>query len=353
MKPTLVATADSSPPTPDTFVVELTTRCNHDCLHCYNCWKGPVDYPEGQLGTAETIELLDRLIEETGSGLITLTGGEPLLRADLFEIVDHLHARSVTVNLISNGSLLTEQAIDRLCPNKISIWELPLLSVEREIHDRMSAAPGAFDKVTEAVADLKLRDQSVVGVFVATKLNLPTFEETVELAVALGMDGLMFNRFNPGGRGLDNLDLLQASPAELQAALDTAERLSKEYGLSISCSIAMPPCLFDTGRYKRLTFGFCAAGTDRAYYAVDPQGLLRPCNHSPTILGDLKQHSFAELSSSPAMGEFMEARPDFCRGCSLEQECQGGCKAAGEACNGSACDLDPFLRTFGHLAKRP
>jgi radical SAM protein with 4Fe4S-binding SPASM domain len=340
-------------PRQDSFVFEVTQRCNHDCPHCYNAWKNPVDYPMGELGTAETLAMLGKLLDETGASLVSLTGGEPMLRPDIHEIVDSLRSRGITVNLITNGSLLDDAAIARLAPDKISVFELPLLSVERAIHDRMSGKAGAFDRATAAMAELKLRRQRVVGVFVATKLNLPTWRETAELAVALGLDGIMFNRFNPGGAGIKNLKMLQASPAEVQAALDIAEEMSARYELPISCSIAMPPCLFDTKRYKRLTFGFCAAGTARAYYTLDPLGNIRPCNHTPTILGNIRQTTFEAMAESERMRDFCQARPAFCGGCRLEMECLGGCKAAAEAATGSAWDCDPFLTAFGREAKRP
>jgi len=335
----------------NSFVFELTTRCNHDCLHCYNAWKNPVDYPRGvELSTGETLEMYAKLLDQTGASLVSLTGGEPLLRPDFFEIVDFLSERGLAVNLITNGTLLSDETIARLSGGKMSIFELPLLSVEREIHDRMSGAPAAFDKVTGAIAELKLRGERVVAVFVATRLNLPTWRETAELAVALGVDGVMFNRFNPGGRGGENIELLQAPPEEVQAALDIAEEISAEYELSISCSIAMPPCLLEVKKYERLTFGFCAAGTERAYYTLDPLGNVRPCNHSTLVLGNIRETSFAEMSAGPAMEEFMAARPEFCAGCSLEHECLGGCKAAAEACCGSPWKSDPFLAAYQHQA---
>lgn len=347
-----------------TFVFEVTQRCNHECLHCYNAWKNGRPYPMGELATAPTLAMLGAMLEQTGARLVTLSGGEPFLRADIFEIVDFLASRGAGVNMISNGSLITPEGIERL-KGKISIWELPLLSVERAIHDRMSGRAGAFDDVTMAVAELKAARQRVVCVFVATKLNLPTWKETAELAVALGADGIMFNRFNPGGTGGRNVELLQASPAELTAAMDIAEAVSEEYKLPISCSIAMPPCLFDTGKYKRLTFGFCAAGTERAYYTLDPLGNVRPCNHSTTILGNIRKDAkptdakpqageglFRRMAEGEAMGRFKEARPAFCAGCKLELQCQGGCKAAAEACFGDVAACDPFLRAFAGQAKK-
>ena len=337
----------------DSFVFEVTQRCNHDCLHCYNAWKNPVDYPMGELGTAETLDMLAKALDETDASLVSLSGGEPMLRADVYEIVDFLNGRGVTVNLITNGTLLDESAVARLAPGKISIFELPLLSSDRDVHDRMSGAPGAFDRVTMAIADLKAVGQRVVCVFVATKLNLPGWREAAEVAVALGADGIMFNRFNPGGRGAENVERLQATPEEVAAALDVAQEVRQEYELPISCSIAMPPCLFDHARWPKLTFGFCAAGTERAYYTLDPLGNVRPCNHSTLILGNVRERGFWELADSAAMREFMAARPAFCAGCRLEDECLGGCKASAEVCRGSAWVCDPFLEAFGAQAVKP
>jgi len=335
------------------IVVEVTERCNHACLHCYNVWKNPARYPGGELGPAETLALVERLVEQTGAGLVTLTGGEPLLRTDLFELVDALAGRGLELNLITNGTLLDEAAVARLLPDKISLFELPLLSAERAIHDRLSGAPGAFDRVTAAMAELKLRRQAVIGVFVATRLNAATFVETAELAVALGLDGLMLNRFNPGGAGLAHLQQLQLDPAALERLLEQAEQIAAEYELPISCSIAMPPCLIRTERFERLSFGFCAAGTDRAYYTMDPLGNLRPCNHSPTILGNLAQQSFAELAGGESMQRFMRAHPALCAGCALELTCLGGCKAAAEACCGSPWEADPFLAAYRDQMRKP
>jgi radical SAM protein with 4Fe4S-binding SPASM domain len=113
--------------------------------------------------------------------------------------------------------------------------------------------------------------------------------------------------------------------------------------IHFSCSIPIQPCLIETSVYPNLNFGFCAAGTERAYYALDPLGNLRPCNHTPTVLGNLLEESFVDLIAPERMREFVEAVPALCAPCALRDTCQGGCKAAAQVCYGSLTTEEPFL----------
>jgi radical SAM protein with 4Fe4S-binding SPASM domain len=92
-----------------------------------------------------------------------------------------------------------------------------------------------------------------------------------------------------------------------------------------------------------LGFGFCAAGSERAYYTLDPLGNLRPCNHTHTILGNLFDEPFAALIAPERMDAFTRAIPAFCAECARRSECQGGCKAAAQVCYGSLTAEEPFL----------
>jgi len=98
-----------------------------------------------------------------------------------------------------------------------------------------------------------------------------------------------------------------------------------------------------------VSFGFCSAGTDRAYYAIDPLGNLRPCNHSDTILGNLLVESFAALTAPGRISNFASAIPAFCSDCDHRLECQGGCKASAQVCYGSLTAEEPFLH-YNHAA---
>lgn len=328
------------------LIFEVTQRCNHACLHCYNVWQGEPSpqYPRGELDTPRTLSLLGKALDETVCHHVTLTGGEPLLRTDLDLLLDYLRQRNVLVTIISNGRLLTDERIPSLLERGVALFELPLLSHYRATHDLLSAAPGAWDRVLSALAHIRLHHGQVVTAFVATCLNIGHIYETIKLAFAFGARAVMFNRFNPGGRGRLHLQELLPTVEQVRDALAMAESASVEFGIPISCSIPIQPCLIDTSLYPHIGFGYCSVGTERAYYTLDPLGNVRPCNHSTTILGNLFTESFGDLVSSERLHCFVESLPAYCAACEQRVLCQGGCKAAAQVCYGSLLEVEPFLK---------
>jgi radical SAM protein with 4Fe4S-binding SPASM domain len=340
------------------LIFETTQQCNHACLHCYNIWNPAAtskqaNYPKGQLDTATTLELLNKSLDETRCSHVTLTGGETLLRKDLPQILELLQERNVTSTIISNGRLLDEPTVVDLLDRGVGLFELPLLSHRREKHDYLSGCPGAFDAVLAAMAHIRYHHGQFVAVFVATKHNLPDLYDMIKIAFAFGSRGIMFNRFNPGGRGRDHLEDLLPTADQIHQVLTVADAAAAEFNIPISCSVPIQPCLIDTGCYTNLNFGFCAAGTERAYYTLDPLGNLRPCNHTTTVLGNLLEEPFSDIISPERMTSFLEAVPEFCNPCKLRDTCQGGCKAAAEVCYGSLSAEEPFLHLNRDQAKPP
>jgi MoaA/NifB/PqqE/SkfB family radical SAM enzyme len=117
------------------------------------------------------------------------------------------------------------------------LFELPLLSHRREVHDELSGASGAWDAVLSAITNVRLYHGQVVAAFVATCMNIEHLHETIRLAFALGARGIMLNRFNPGGRGREHLEELLPTVEQVRAALETAETDAVEFGIPVSCSI--------------------------------------------------------------------------------------------------------------------
>lgn len=323
------------------FVFEITQRCNHDCLFCYNVWKCK-KYPKGEIGSENWQDLIIKLKAETKVKLISLSGGEPLLREDLVELINFMRSEKIYSNLITNGSLITEKIAKDTVDADVSVFEIAFHSSKGDIYNKMTRTKN-FKKMLEGIANIKQFDGKLVTVIVATKYNIKDVAETVEMAIALGSDAIMFNRFNPGGMGIKYMEQLLPSVQELREAFQTLNKISEEYGISITSSVPIQPCLIDMNGYDKLRFGYCPSGNNKSYFTIDSLGNVRVCNHSSTIIGDLKTESFKEILKNNFVNRFKEIIPEFCSDCRLKEKCRGGCKASAEVCFGCVKDNDPFL----------
>lgn len=324
-------------------MLEVTSACNLDCIYCYNVWKSPrCNYPRGQLRLPDMIRVIDRLLDELPLESVAISGGEPFLRPDLPQIIAYLWSRRIRTVIITNGTLLTRERIEQT-PGAEN-YELPLLSYRREVHDRL-ARREAFDRVIEGALNLRRLGERFAVAFIATRLNYSDLEKTLELAVALGAEGMLYNRMNVAAHNYPYLQMLLPSLEMIRENLDVLEDFAARYSFPISCSIPIQPCLIDTSQYKNIQFGFCPLGGENSYFTVDPMGNLRVCNHSSVILGNVLEDSFWDLYRRPYVDEFKALMPASCLNCPAEirDRCHGGCKAAAEECFGSFEAEEPFL----------
>lgn len=331
-----------SPPR-GSLLYEVTARCNLKCVHCYNVWKGGIPYSKEELPRQAALDVILKAVRESHCVQFTFTGGEPTLRTDLEDLIRLASTVCGRVNLITNGTLLDEGRTKSLIEAGVSLFELTLNSADRSTHNRMAGGIDCFDQVTRSAAEIRDQGADLALVFVATSENIDHWEDALQLGIALGAQGFLFNRYNAGGECHDNPEALMPSAEQVRHALGIAERYSAEYGVGISASVPIPPCLIDPKDFPHVGLGFCPVGTDRAYWTIDPLGYIRPCNHSPTILGNVLDHSFRHIRRSPELAEFMRALPSSCSACDIRQECHGGCRAAAQACYGSAAACEPFL----------
>ncbi|CAJ36482.1 hypothetical protein RCIX1164 [Methanocella arvoryzae MRE50] len=319
------------------FIYEVTAACNNRCLYCYNVWKCHGRTAPGDLPAPEWAKITGKLQRESSVRLITVSGGEPLLREDLPEILGDIKTRGIDINLITNGTLLSEDAVARTI-DSVSMYELPLLSDTASRHDYLAQSK-AFDRVMDGMASITDAGGRFAAVFVATKVNAEDLEGACLMAIALGARTLMYNPFNPGGEGLRHLEELRLPASTLKAHLDRLEELSQQYGIPVHCGVPVLPCVLDTREYRRITFGTCPAGGRGAYYTIDPQGMMRMCNHSPRVLGDFRREPFRKIKVSAAAESFRRCVPEKCRGCEDFRACRGGCRAILEQIYGRA-DVD-------------
>jgi len=337
-----------SRPLPKTVILELTRRCNNKCLYCYTVWGNPDQNYDGgcqsEMSTQELKDVVGRLQEEVHIEDIGLSGGEPTLREDLPEILSYLQEKGISSTIITNGTLLSDDLIDKTVD--MCLYEITLLSFRREIHDQLAGRSGAWDEAVAGMARLKRAGGTFVAVFVATKLNYRDLPRTLELAMVLGAKGLMYNRLNLSSHNLSRADELLMTPEMIEQNLNSLEELGKKYGLPIAASVVIEPCVVDIRKYRHVQLGWCPLAGEESYFTIDPAGNIRICNHSPVILGNIKRDSFPDIYYKDRyVRSFHEEVPEECRNCQSEFSgvCCGGCKAAAEQCYGTIKRADPFV----------
>jgi MoaA/NifB/PqqE/SkfB family radical SAM enzyme len=332
-------------PLPSHIVFEVTTACQCDCLYCYTPWKSSRNsYPtNGHMELPEIIQIFEGLKREIPLKSVAISGGEPFLRPDLYKIVSYLWSSHIGVVIVTNGMLLTGENIDRT--SGATNYELPLLSYRKEIHNQMMNAD-SFDRIMQGMKNLDKAGAKFAIAFIATKLNYKDLETTIQLAIAMGAMGVLYNRMNAGAWNYQYLLQLFPAVSMIKENLETLEEMASKYKILISCSIPIQPCLIDVSQYKHVRFGFCPLGGENSYFTIDPVGNLRVCNHSSTILGNLRETSFLELFRHPYVQKFRTLMPDGCLSCApgIRDQCHGGCKMAAQECYDSFKDYEPFVQ---------
>jgi radical SAM protein with 4Fe4S-binding SPASM domain len=337
------------------LLFEATRGCQNDCLFCYNVWKEDAAYPPGELSLDQTLMLLGRAIDQTGCKHIGVTGGEPLLRHGIFEVLSLMASRGVEPVLISNGALLDEDAVRRCLDCGVKYFEVSLHSNRPEIHDKLAGRVGSFEEVIDAATVVKRLGAHVTTVFVATKENIRTFKETVELNALLGAEWMLFNRIACGGTCVSTWRDLVPTPGEIGEALEAGAPVAAKYRVGLSAGVQIQPCLVDLSKYEKVYSGFCPLNdpqSEGSYFAIDPAGNLRMCNRSKIVLGNLLERPFAQAAGSEAVAKFSRAIPDFCLDCKFAAACAGGCKADALSAFGDLARPDPYIELFKDQVKK-
>jgi radical SAM protein with 4Fe4S-binding SPASM domain len=333
---------------PKAFVLELTRCCNNNCGYCYNVWRSPEFAYErecpGEMSTREVKETIAKLQNEMPVAAIALSGGEPMLRSDLPEIIAFIRSRGMKTLLVTNGTLLTEERVEATMAG--GMYEVPLLSCRREVHDRLVGRSGAWDAVVEGMMNVHISGGHLSVVFVATRQNWMDLHATARLAMVLGANELLYNRMNVGAANLRFAEELVPTSAMIEENLHTLDELAVKYSLRVCADLVIEPCVVDVRKFNHVNFGWCPLAGELSAFVIDPVGNIRICEHSPVILGNIKWDRFRDLYHHPYVESFRTTWPQECEDCEpgLKEMCRGGCKAAAAQVYGSMNHVDPFVR---------
>lgn len=336
---------------------ELAPGCDHRCAHCYNVWTAEEGDPQagydtgGQLSTPALKALMTKAMEQTGANHVTITGGEPLLRKDALELIEHVGELASSVTLITNGSHVSPEVARRLATAGVSAVQLTLLAAERDEHDRLKGAV-CFDDTVRAAVSLAEVEVPVQVCFVAMHDNADRFADVMELCFALGVQGISYNRMSPTGGAIHHIARLMPTVEQIEKNLETADVLGRRWGIRVATAMPIPPCLVRLERFSWVDFGFCSTGSQSPNIVIDGTGRVRSCNLASGVLGNLVHQDWAEIFRNPYPREFKRNVPEMCRGCAYEHSCQGGCKESGFATFGDHAHPEPLLWLAQHPEAR-
>lgn len=341
---------------PATAVLEVTYRCNHVCLFCSCPWFAPRPaIPVRKELTVEEWKALVQALCRMGICNIAFTGGEPLLKKGILDLIewaacqeaDRIETEGGTLvskkgpprlYLLTNGKILSDDVL-KIC-GKHSVN----LSISFPGLDTFREHTGGRDgqHVLEWFRRAKAANVTTTAGITVTKKNIHELFETMAEALLAGADTILLNRFMPGGRGLRYAKELSLAPADITTMLDTAEEVLRAAGRYGHVGTELPKCLVDVGRYKHLKVGTqCSAG--REFFVVGPSGYVRACNHSPRELAHFRD--IEGLKHDPYWKSFVmkDYLPSGCRSCRWTNSCDGGCREAAHIVGGRIDSPDPLF----------
>jgi radical SAM protein with 4Fe4S-binding SPASM domain len=318
-------------------VFETTYNCDLNCIFCYNVWKSDIYQKGAELTLNQYKTIMDKIPK---ANIYALSGGEPLLRRDIFEIADIMREKCRIITLLTSGIHLDESSVKKIADREIRT-QLPVHGL-KEQHDAIFGQMDVFKKLVKAFTYLHEYSVLYTTATVVSKKNIDQLSEILEFCVAMGSRYLLLIRFLPGGAGLMRQDLL-LNRDEILRAYETLNKICGYYGVKGGVGVPNLPCIIDEKQFKNITFSSCGAG--KSWFTLGPAGDFRICNHSPTVYGNILEQTLETILNNKVLLNFKHNKifPEECAGCKLVASCRGGCRAAAETMYGDLYKPDPMF----------
>lgn len=332
---------------------ETTRNCNLNCVHCRaaaTC--GPYT---GELDTPAAFTLLDQ-IAEVAKPIIILTGGEPLLRDDIFDIAKYGHDKGMRMVMSPNGTLVTQNAALKMAKAGIQRISVSLDGSTAEDHDRFRGVQGAYQGALDGIANAKAAGIEFQINTTITKTNLDQIPKILALAESLGAVAHHIFLLVPTGRGKYIVDQeIDAEQYEKTLNWFYDQRDKTSLQLKATCAPHYYRILRQRAREDGQTVTFeshgldavtrgCLAGTGFCF--VSHRGIVQPCGFLDLNCGDVTQHAFGDIWRN---SDHFKALRDFgqlegkCGCCQYRRVC-GGCRARAYEATGNYMAQEPLCQ---------
>ena len=342
---------------------EVTRRCNLNCAHCRaGSERGP--YP-GELDRAKCLEILEQ-ISLVGRPIVILTGGEPLLREDVFDLAEQGTQLGLRMVMATNGTLLTPSLVERMKTSGIKRVSISIDGADEHQHDHLRKVPGAFSGAMEGISLLREAGLEFQINTTITRQNVGQIKDILGLAVQLGAAAHHIFLLVPTGRAKEMVNQ-EIDAQEYEKLLHWFNQRKDKVSLQLKATCAPhyyrilrqqarakgEQVRFDTHGLDAVTRG-CLGGISFCF--ISHNGIVQPCGYLELNSGDLGEATFQSVWQGSRV--FNQLR-DFssykgkCGRCQYLKSC-GGCRARAYEATGDflgeepLCAYDPRSKDAAH-----
>ncbi|MCL4457726.1 MAG: radical SAM protein [Nitrospirae bacterium] len=340
--------------TPKWIAWEITRRCNLKCVHCRSSSemeiKGHPDFP---------LEEACRVIDDISSyakPVIVLSGGEPLMRGDVFEIAKYGTEKGLRMCLATNGSLVTDAICEKVKASGIRIVSLSLDGSTEEVHDNFRNEKGAFKGILNAAGLFKRHGIEFIINSSFTKRNQEEIPRVYKLAKELGATAWYMFMIVPTGRGEEIMSEL-ISKEDYEEILEWHYRMEKdEHDMLVrpTCAphyyrVVLQKAKEEGKKIERRTLKFSTGGSKgclagQLICLINVDGDVLPCSYFPMSAGNIRKQSFKDIWENSELFKDMRDFKKYkgrCGSCEFVNVC-GGCRARAYAMKGDYLEEEPF-----------
>ncbi|MHA1214275.1 MAG: PqqD family peptide modification chaperone [Candidatus Hodarchaeales archaeon] len=298
----------------------LTYRCNNSCDHCYN---QPNSANATELDTTTWKQILERLWD-LGIPHVAFTGGEPTLRNDLYDLIDHAENIGIVTGLITNGRKLSdENYVNRLVTAGLDHIQITFESSNKSIHNKMVGNELAWDETVRGIKNAVATPIYTLTNTTLTKLNVDTILETIEFLHGLEVEQFACNSIIYAGKG-KNMSPIALTEKELEPILESINDLADDLDMNFIWYTPTRYCELDP---VNLELGVKRCSASHLAMAIEPNGIVIPCQSYYEGLGHILNDSWDSIwnhSLSKSLRHHSNA-PEECQNCPQLALCGGGC----------------------------
>ena len=343
---------------------ESTIRCNLTCAHCRRVESNETAHRD--LSTSQASGLIEQLAE-LGKGqpmmpVLVFSGGEPLCRKDLFELIGRAGTAGLTTALATNGTLIDAAAAEQIRNSGVARVSVSLDGATAEVHDRLRQLKGSFERAIEGIGYLRDAKVPFQINMTLTRHNAGQLQEIYELARSLGAVAVHVFMLVPVGCGRSLADTDMLSPEQYEQKMLEICRLDGrgELQMKVTCGPHYERVIRQEGLHaSRLRAGQggaavpgrgghgsvskgCLAGLGVLF--VGHQGDVFPCGYLPVNCGNVLEKNLSDIwynSEDLARMRNSSQLEGKCGICGYRQIC-GGCRGRAFAATGNYMAEEPF-----------